>query len=238
MFLQLKEALEVNRDMLRKQGARSAIAFEIDLSGGGPPVAMPKVRNSGVRQSLEGKAVPSPPAASPSVGANANAVPRTRRDEKDSASTPPPTESDSGKGRTKRGWGPPVAAGDIAKGVVRYSEYSTPVSQMFAPPARESRGGGGGAVVAEDQYFDEDAAAGRGGAHRRDFSRDSIDAPPSSVEEDTVVLQRLESKRMSQMQVRQQAKEVFKKLREKRRSEAMQKGHRPSHSGGKHTESD
>lgn len=220
---------------------KSAIAFDIDLGGAGPSGAAPaKVRSSAVRQSLDDKSVASPAhvhnspqgasAASPLVAPSRNV--RGGRDDKET--TPPPAESDSGKGRTKKSWGPPVAAGDIAKGVVRYSEFSTPVSQMFAPPDREgnsSRLSNAG----PDRYFDEDAGANSEdarGAHRRDFSRESLDVLSTAGEEDQVVLRRLESKRNSQLEARLQAKEVFKKLREKRRKESELKGaKRPPNAG-------
>jgi hypothetical protein len=218
----LKEALEANRNLIKRQGTKSAIAFDIDLGGGGggAHAAAPKVRTSAARQSFDDKPGASPMSASPSVGSVAGHALRGRLRE-DKETTPPTTDSDSGRGRSRKSWGPPIAAGDIAKGVVRYSEQSTPVSQMFAPPE----------PLQEEQYFDEEAPppAAQAG-HRREFSRDSIDVLPAA-EEDQVVLQRLESKRNSQLEVRQQAKEVFKKLREKRRSEAVQKQRRPSGAG-------
>lgn len=241
--------MEANRDARRSvQGNKSAVAFDIDLGGNNAAAAKapPVIARERVRQSLDDK-----PAASPMTNQSSNspysvqsesssvagsAKVRSAKEDKDV-----PAEAESNKSKAKKGWGPPVSGGDIAKGVVRYSEYSTPTSQMFAPERDAGNAGNGGnasvssSTVDKDQYFEEESSVAeesRQQAHRRDFSRDSIDAMSvAAAEEDQTVLRRLESKRNSQIEARQQAKEVFKKLREQRRKESELKTRRPSYSG-------
>lgn len=227
------------------------MAFDIDLGGNAvaagkaPPLSLGN-RNAS-RQSLDDKPTASPPAAgvldnSPKSEASTSRLVRASVRE-DKVSTP--VESDSGKGRSKKSWGPPVAAKDIAKGVVRYSEYSTPTSQMFAPPTgtRERSDSVPGSVSSNVElgkggaYFDDESSTyttgeAQSSSHRRDFSRDSIDPAALVGDEDQVVLRRLESKRNSQMEQRQQAKEMFKKLREKRRQESEGKARRATVGAG------
>ena len=229
--------MEANRDARRQaQNVKSAVAFEIDL--GGAAQAPPKIRHSSSRQSLDEKSSSpySMQSASPSVG-GAVVVGRNRnyRDEKDSTSVT--VESDSGKGRTRKSWGPPVAANDIAKGVVRYTEHSTPTNHMFIPEKERENSNNNSKLTTGERYFVDDHVSNSAatedthtGAHHRNFSRDSIDSISinTTTDEDNIVLRRLESKRNSQLEARQQAKEVFKKLREKRRKESELKGKRPS----------
>lgn len=242
--------MEANRDARRSvQGNKSAVAFEIDLGGNTAVSKAPVISRERVRQSLDNVSnnnnspysVQSD--ASSVVAAVAGSVKArsVREDKEGHPSATAAANSESTKSRAKKGWGPPVSSSDIAKGVVRHSEYSTPTSQMFAPD-RDASGKGGNAgnasvssssVVDRDQYFDDDGSSmaeeGRQQVHHhRDFSRDSIDAMSVATEEDQLVLRRLESKRNSQIEARQQAKEVFKKLREQRRKESELKSRRPS----------
>lgn len=259
--IQIKQAIEENRDARRQaQSSKSAVAFDIDLSGNGAPsMAAPKapplsIARGASRQSLDDKAVASPTSLalkkdnkSPKTQADVptRLVRANVREEKGSLT---PIESDSGKGRTKKSWGPPVAAKDIAKGIVQYSEYSTPTSQMFAPErrkgdSRDSLPGSSASNVTgvdmnKEAYFDDEsvntttAGEAESAGHRREFSRDSIDPALLVGDEDQAVMRRLESKRNSQLEARQQAKEMFKKLREKRRQQSEGKGGRTSAGAG------
>lgn len=239
--------MEANRDARRSvQGNKSAVAFDIDLGGHSAASKAPVIARERVRQSLDDKPAVSPltnqssnsPYQSEASSVAGSAKVRSTREDKEV-----PAESESNKNRAKKGWGPPVSGVDIAKGVVRYSEYSTPTSQMFAPERDASHAGNAGnggnasvssSAVEREQYFEEDSGSavdeGRQ-MHRRDFSRDSIDSMLAGADEDQAVLRRLESKRNSQIEARQQAKEVFKKLREQRRKESELKSKRPSYTG-------
>lgn len=251
--------MEANRDARRSvQGNKSAVAFDIDLGGNSAAVGKaPVIARERVRQSLDEK----PTAASPltvqsgnspysdksdaSSGVGPSKVRNTREDKDVQPAPAQSTDSESSKSKAKKGWGPPVSAGDIAKGVVRYSEYSTPTSQMFAPERDTSNVAGSAASAAgnasasastvdKDQYFEDEGVNGveeSSQMHRRNFSRDSIDSMPTGADEDQAVLRRLESKRNSQIEARLQAKEVFKKLREQRRKESELKSKRPSYAG-------
>jgi hypothetical protein len=263
---QLKQAMEENRDARRSAAhvnKPAAVAFEIDL-GGNSPAAMSKapVLRS-VRQSEEKLTPPGAGGAGAgggrrsnagavSAGAGAGGPVRSRsnsvRDEKDcgdsagagagagvGAGVGGSTESASSK--AKKGWGPPVATGEIAKGVVRHhSDYASASPHRMFAPDRQSVGGGGGGSNRHERNFSResfgDAGAGAGAgsvasAGAGDSDADLLDGGDSVVGgdgEDQVVLRRLESKRNSQLQARQQAKEVFKKLREKRRKESESRG--------------
>ena len=213
-----------------------------------PPI---NIARNASRQSLDGDKPSASPLADNSPKsihseAPARLVRANVREDKGSST---PVESDSGKGRSKKSWGPPVVAKDIAKGITRYSEYSTPTSQMFAPPGERDRSESVSSCNITDSsavdmnkgaYFDDEAVSHAGQedessdrAHRRDISRDSIDQAALVGDEDEVVLRRLESKRNSQMQQRQQAKEMFKKLREKRRQQSEGKARRATAVAGK-----
>ena len=152
--------------------------------------------------------------------------------------------------KNRKGWGPPIVPGDaaegglqIAKGVVRYSEYASRaaadrVDQMFVP---DDGFGGGGAGAGRRKSIDksDDGSMGyNGGSYDRyDNSQQEVSEGHSqkdlSIPDDLttandevegegqlLVMRRLESKRNSQLQARQQAKEIFKKLREKKRHES------------------
>ena len=150
--------------------------------------------------------------------------------------------------KNRKGWGPPIVPGDaaegglqIAKGVVRYSEYASRaaadrVDQMFVPD--DGFGGGGGGRRKSIDKSDDGSMGYNGGSYDRyDNSQQEVSEGHSqkdlSILDDLttandegegegqlLVMRRLESKRNSQLQARQQAKEIFKKLREKKRHES------------------
>lgn len=148
--------------------------------------------------------------------------------------------------KNRKGWGPPIVPGDaaegglqIAKGVVRYSEYASRaaadrVDQMFVP---DDGFGGGGRRKSIDKSDDGSMGYNGGSCDRYDNSQQEVSEGHSqkdlSILDDLttandegegegqlLVMRRLESKRNSQLQARQQAKEIFKKLREKKRHES------------------
>jgi len=148
--------------------------------------------------------------------------------------------------KNRKGWGPPIVPGEaaegglqIAKGVVRYSEYASRaaadrVDQMFVP---DDGFGGGGRRKSIDKSDDGSMGYNGGSYDRYDNSQQEVSEGHSqkdlSILDDLttandegegegqlLVMRRLESKRNSQLQARQQAKEIFKKLREKKRHES------------------
>jgi len=154
--------------------------------------------------------------------------------------------------KNRKGWGPPIVPGDavggmqIAKGVVRYSEYASRavadrVDQMFNPDSGNDADGGnrksidksddGSISFNGNDYNNNDSSYdgySNNNIHQQD-SNDDHSQKDASVPDDLtndegegqlLVMRRLESKRNSQLQARQQAKEIFKKLREKKRHES------------------
>mmetsp|Transcript_10718 Transcript_10718/g.17474 ORF Transcript_10718/g.17474 Transcript_10718/m.17474 type:complete len:1278 (-) Transcript_10718:2028-5861(-) len=211
--LELKEAMEANRNAIRQSRVtkQASIAFDIDLGGDNSEPCISRDSRDSIQQQQQ----PPPPLRS-------QKQPSSDRDSESDLSSKKNFNSNNrqrnsansggggGGGGSKRGgWGPPIAANDIAKGVVRYSDVSprTQANKMF------------NSVEDLDAEDGEDISSDLGAVNGV--------SPKGGGGGDLKVLRRLESRRNSQMQARQQAKEVFRKLREKRRKESELKGRRP-----------
>eukprot|EP01038_Epipyxis_sp_PR26KG_P006016 gene6016-8286_t len=100
--------------------------------------------------------------------------------------------------KQRKGWGPPIAVNELDS-ALRVKQPSRAVD-LFEPP--------------HDQNV------------RQSLDNDDVSVVNEGELDDDEVLKRLETKRASQIQAREQAKDIFRKLREKKAEEAQKNGGR------------
>lgn len=198
--------------------SKGAIAFDIDLKSDD----ISSVRSSNNHQkaqsrwSIERDAQRKPSAGDANVGnsANVQAAPAIVAPSK----TPTGGASSSGSnGSSRRGWGPPVEAKDLYQGRGQVSPAVVEMEEDLVATSETAIRG------YQQQLQQQQQQRNRSNSNASASTADANGHGDGNSGDDYVVLQRLESKRQSDMAMREQALEVMAKLREKKLKEAQMK---------------